>query len=123
MKTILLFSLVFSPLPIPSQIRLSEVIVETNADEELDQTAQRLGVSADWLGGARRALRQATDLVKSIRPVPVREVHSLGRAWVRVHSSQATAAVEELIESTRLAASQASDGLSYRLSGLALSPA
>jgi hypothetical protein len=89
-------------------------VVANAVPKELKRTAHRLRIPVEQLKNARKALQEATDLVKTIDPYPVDQLYNIGQNWTQLNRPKAKAVIDAFIQDLRSRAADASDMQSYQ---------
>ncbi|PYV05195.1 MAG: hypothetical protein DMG10_05595 [Acidobacteria bacterium] len=84
------------------------------SDKELKRAAHRLHIDVEKLKNARQALREATELARSLEPLPVQHVYQLVQLWIEIDRARAAEIVESIAGDLRTAARSAKAPEAYQ---------
>jgi hypothetical protein len=106
---IVVFGFAFSAFP-----QESKIIIVNTTSKELKRSAHRLRIPVEQLKKARQTLQEATDLIKTIKPLPISQLYSLRESWRQLNRSKAKGVFDSFIQDLRSEASSAEDLNAYQ---------
>jgi hypothetical protein len=84
------------------------------ASKELKRAARRLHVPIEQLKKAQKALQEATDLARQIKPFPASEIQGLTETWRQLDRSKAKEVLDSFVQDLRTEAAGAKDFHAYQ---------